>query len=229
MTTVCAVLISCQQSQPIDESEWIGEMYNLEGAEHYTHLELRGDYTFQFDQSTNWSCDFWQYSFGTWDVEENSLNLYEGVNLDSVISVTKYRDVTSDTLTVAFEVDFIRELPKFKVRIGLDSVDAVVENGKIVLDKYEYCIKNRIFDKGSTNTESTYMYYPLELKIRADQYYTSIDYILSEKLITIKLGAFKRKAHKSSLLIRYEKLDSILASIDYQDWVLPHKIAKKKY
>ncbi len=220
--------IGCQKSEPIEIKSIIGEFYSVENSEDYSHLELREDKTYHFDQAKMHSCDIWGHFYGNWEIDRNRLILYEGTNLDSIIEVNTNRNLKSDTLIISFSDEFLKEFPNLKVRIGLDTFDTEIINNEILFDKNSYCIGKEIFKYSTREKESTYKYYPLELNIRANNYHHTSHYILSEDRIRFGLGDFNRGNNKKEKLIEYRLENGLLASLSSSNWINHHKLEREK-
>lgn len=220
--------IGCQKPEPIEIKSIIGEFYSIGNSEDFSHLELREDKTYHFDQAKNHSCDIWGHFYGNWEVDRNRLILFKGTNLDSIIEVTRNRNLKSDTLTISFSDEFLKEFPNLKVRIGLDSFDTEIINNQIIFDKDSYCNKEEIFKYATREKESTYQYYPLELNIRANNYHHTSHYILSEDKIRFGLGNFKRDENKLEKLIEYRLENGLLTSVSSSNWINHHKLERER-
>ena len=221
--------IGCQKSEPIEIKSIIGEFYSVENSEDYSHLELREDKTYHFDQAKMHSCDIWGHFYGNWEIDRNRLILYEGTNLDSIIEVTTNRNLKSDTLTISFSDEFLNEFPNLKVRIGLDTFDTEIINNQIIFDKYSYCTQKEIFKYSVKDKESSYKYYPLELNIRAKNYHHISHYILSEDKIQFGLGKFTRDEYKNEKLLEYRLENGLLTSVSSSNWINHHKLEREKF
>lgn len=226
---ISTIVIGCQKSEPIEINSIIGEFYSIENSEDYSHLELREDKTYHFDQAKMHSCDIWGHFYGKWEVDRNRLILFEGTNLDSIIKVTTNGNLKSDTLVISFTDEFLNEFPNLKVRIGLDTFDTEIKNNQIIFDKHSYCTRKEIFKYSTREKESTYKYYPLELNIRANSYHHTSHYILSEDIIQFGLGRFTRDDNKNEKLLEYRLENGLLTSVSSSNWINHHKLEKEKF
>ena len=218
----------CQKSEPIEIQSIIGEFYSIEDSEDYSHLELREDGTFHFDQAKNYSCDIWGHFYGNWEIKKNKIVLFEGIDLDSIIEVKSSENLESDTLKIIFNDEFLSEFSDIKVRIGLDSIDAEIKDNQIIFDKFAYCTREKIFEYSMKEKESTYRYYPLELNIRDGEYFYIRHYILSDDEIRIGLGDFKRENGKRNKLIEYKMINEELVSKSCSNWRNKHRLEREK-
>jgi hypothetical protein len=220
--------IGCQKFEPIEIQSVIGEFYSIENSEDYSHLELREDRTFHFDQAKNHSCNIWGHFYGDWEIEKGKILLFEGIDLDSIIEVKSSENLKSDTLKIIFSDEFLNEFKDLRVRIGLDSIDTEIIDNQIIFDKFAYCNREKIFEYSMNEKESTYRYYPLELNIRDDEYFYIRHYILSDEEIRIGLGDFKRRSGERNKLIEYEIIDEELVSGRCSNWINKHRLEREK-
>lgn len=216
----------CQKSEPIEIQSILGEFYSIPDSDDYSHLELREDQTYHFGQAVNHSCDIWGHYYGNWEIKEDELVLYEGVDLDSIIEVRSSENFRVDTLNVVFSNDFLKEFPDLKVRIGLSSKDMVIEDQQIVFDKYAYCDGENLF-RSSKDKEATYKYYPLELNIRAGKYYYIDQYILNKDTIHIDVGEFENAKLEKKKLLEYRLENGVLKSTYWSSRINGHRLRKK--
>jgi len=223
---ISILVIGCKISEPIEIQTIIGEFHNIENTEDYSHLELREDRTYHFDQSKMHSCEIWGHFYGDYKVDRNRLILFEGTNLDSIIEVITNRNEKSDTLVISFSQEFLNEFANLKVRIGLDTLDTEIINNQIIFNKHSYCVKNEIFKYSASNKESSYKYYPLELNIRANNYHYTSYYILNKETIKFGLGSFTRYENKKKKLIEYKFENGVLASVSTSNWINHHKLER---
>ena len=127
---ISILIISCQ-NEPIDKKFLIGTFYHIENSDDYNYLNLKEDKTFDFVQAKLHSCELWSQEYGSWQIENNKLILKRGVELDSLISIKKKKNLSADTLKIKFTNSFLNEFPNIKVRIGLDTFDREIINNQI--------------------------------------------------------------------------------------------------
>ena len=216
--------LSCQHSEPILVQTIIGDFYSPENSTDYSHLELRKDHTYHFDQAINHSCDIWRHFYGAWEVEGDRIVLFDGVDLDSLINVTSNKDLEADTLEITFSKSFLDEFPNLEVRIGLLG-DIPINDNRIIFSKYAYCEKQDLF-RPSRDKASTYQFYPLELNIRAGNYYYIEHYILNKSKIHFDIEDFKVAAGRKKKLMEYELKNGILKSTYCSKRVNEHELVR---
>ena len=233
MTRALMVLIvsiigtGCQNPAAIEIQSILGEYYSPKKSEDYSHLDLREDKTFHFDQAKSHSCNVWGHFYGNWEINGNRLVLFEGINLDSLIEVSTNRNLEADTLVIFFSDKFMNEFPDLKVRIGLDSIDTEIKNNRIVFDKHSFFTKKEKTSYLKTDKASTYKYYPLELSIRSTNYYHISSYILNKDEIRFGLGTFTPINTGKRKLIEYKLGNGMLTSMRTSNWINQHELERE--
>ena len=224
ITIVLLIGNGCQRSESINTNSITGEYFSPDYSPDYSHLELREDRTFHFDQAKKHSCDVWGHFYGTWEIDNNRLNLYKGIDLDSLINVTSNRNLNSDTLTITFDQEFMGEFSNLKARIGSNDYDIL--NGQIVFDKHAFYTSMDSLKIPKGEKESIYQHYPLELNIRSDKYSFKHHYILSQDEIHFALGNFKKVEERDQMLVKYKLEKGILSSVSSSNWINHHKLKR---
>jgi len=225
---ISASCIACQKSDLTQTKSIIGEFQSVDNSIDYSQLELREDKTFQFEQTKVNSCNIVNKFYGTWMMDKKRLLLFEGINLDTKLNVTTNGNLYLDTLTISFSDEFVKEFPNMKVRIGLDNFDTKIIDNQINFDKHAYCTNNKIFSDSEKDKRSAYDFYPLELNLRANNYYYINQQILKYDKIHFGLGSSKKIEVKKKKLIEYKVNKDQLYLINSSFLISHHELRRRK-
>ena len=224
-------LVGCEKVDEIHFESVLGEYFHTIPSDDYSHLELRSDFTYHFDQAHSHSCEIWGHHYGEWKINNDKITLYEGIDLDTFVSVKKEQNYESDTLKIFFEQDFLDSFPNLKVRFGWIKEDYEIEQNQIVFDKYAFCSENQIFRDTNIfpfDKESTYKHFPIEIKLRSGNFYKEIDRILNYRKLKIGLNNFKNDFPKAKKFLEYKLKDGILYSKGKDEWIYEHKLIQRE-
>ncbi len=225
------LLVGCEKYDKIDFESVLGEYFHTVPSKDYSHLELRNDFTYHFDQAQSHSCEIWGHYYGKWEIDNNKIILLEGVDLDTFISVRGNRNIKTDTLLVVFEQDLLDSFPNLQIRFGWFKKDYKIEQNEIVFDKYAFCSENQIFRDTSIfpfDKESRYQYFSIEMKLRAGNFYKEINHVLSYGKLKIGLNDFKNDYPKSKKLLEYKMKNEILYSEGKDGWIYEHQLIQRE-
>ncbi|MFT6319746.1 MAG: hypothetical protein ACJAT4_000663 [Granulosicoccus sp.] len=223
--------LSCEKHDEIHIESVLGEYFHTIPSDDYSHLELRSDFTYHFDQAHSHSCEIWGHHYGEWKIKNDKIILYQGIDLDTFVSVKTKRNYESDTLDIFFEQDLLDSFPNLKVRFGWIKKDYEIEQDEIIFDKFSFCSENRIFSDTSIypfDKKSTYTYYPLEIKLRSGNFYKEIDHILKYGELKIGLNDFKNDYLKPKKLLEYKLKNGILISKGKDEWINKHQLIQRE-
>ena len=70
-------LVGCENVDEINFESVLGEYFHTVPSKNYSHLELRSDFTYHFDQAHSHSCEIWGHRYGEWEVDGNRIILFE--------------------------------------------------------------------------------------------------------------------------------------------------------
>jgi hypothetical protein len=222
---IAIAVCGCSQYAPIEHASILGEYFSIAGAKHYSHLELREDFTYHFDQSQNWSCDGWLHYYGHWEISSDKLILYRGITLDSLLLVQREESVTADTLHIHLSDKLLQTLPALKVRLTGDTADLPIVNNAILINKLNY-ISNDTTKGQARDKQSDYRYTACRLELRSGSYHGFVQYILDSRRIDVSIDQVPHLPRRPAILLEYRHKDSLLISTTSHEWIRKHRLQK---
>lgn len=224
------LLVGCEEFDEIQIEAVVGEYFHTVPSKDYSHLELRSDFTYHFDQAYSHSCEVWGHHYGSWKLDKNKISLFEGINLDSMMTVKGKFNEKGDTLKIIFEKELLEVFPNLTVRFGFDKVDYKPENNQIIFDKYSFLSRNDFLDafEKDENGEIIYDYFPLAIHLRSGKFFKEINRFLDYEKLKLELNDFRDDFSNPELLLEYKSKDGILYSEGKDDWIYEHKLIQRE-
>jgi hypothetical protein len=213
--------LSCEEIDELKFESTIGEYVEVDNSEHYSDLQLRGDSTYYFNHAIGYSCSVWGHYYGAWELDENKIILFEGINLDSMVTVKGKRNEKGDTLKIIFEKELLEAFPNLTVRFGFEKIDYKPKNNQITLDKYSFLARNKFLDVfgKDENGEIIYDYFPLEIHLRSGNFYKKINRFLDYEKLKLGLKDFRTDFLRSKIFLEYKSKNGILISEGKDEWI----------
>lgn len=222
-------LFSCEQYDEIHDEELYGEYFYIKDQEHRSHLELRNDYTYYFNHAYFHSCELWSHYYGKWEVKNNKITLYEGIDLDSLIFTKRKNNINSDSIKIIFEDELLERFPKMRVKFEWDRKYQQIRDQQITFNKDSLYLKYSIH-KSLGEVENKHLEYSQHrecLILTMDNYYAYIDFTLG--LGSMKIGLKDFEFHLSTFnnLLEYKLKNGILISKGLTNRIYEHKIIQR--
>lgn len=226
----CIFILSCEKLDTLDFHTAIGEYVETENSDHYFHLQLREDSTYYFSQAQGYSCSLWGHYYGGWEVSKNRIQLYEGINLDSVITVKRIYKLKGDTLRINFEEELINAFPNLTVKFGHDKLDYTPQNNQIILDKQSFLSRNKFSDVFERDEDGEIIYdrFPLEIYIRQGCFYKKVYNFLSCSKIELGINHSHANFSRPAVFLEYKSKNELLLSNGKENWIYQHQLKKGK-
>ena len=215
-----SILTSCDHREKLIFNELVGEYYHGNDSTSYNHLILRGDSTFTFEQSPQWS-DIWLRFNGTWNIKNDILTLTKGIDFSENLIVNKTPGFDSDSLEITLDNSLTSRFPQLKLLVSFNNEDLIMSNNKISIYKPDY------WDTTKTHGKD-YEYCPVDLHLRDGKYYARAFCLFQNSYLEISFNEEIPLKTERSVLCKYKKIDNILYSFSESFEIERHDLKKIK-
>jgi hypothetical protein len=211
------MLYSCVRNDTIVFEQVVGRYQNSDSnAVDCHYLTIRPDSTYTYFFSPKWG-DNHLYFRGKWEIEQNKLVLFEGVDFGGNLNIQEVEDYKSDTLRINFCVDLKKKFPNMKFYID-DDIEVKPFNNQLEIIKKDY------WKHG--NDIKNYKYVPCSLILRQGNFFAELPYAFENREINISLKNSKLK-DSCAVLTKYFLKNSILNSVNESDYIERHKLKRE--
>lgn len=214
------ILFSCVRNDTIVFEQIVGRYQNSDSnAVDGHYLTIRSDSTYTYLYCPKFG-DIFLYYHGKWQIEQNNIVLYEGVDFAGDLNVQEVRDYNADTLKVNFSESLDQYIPNLNFYIDDRVLDKPSKN-QLLINKKDYWIQiHDIIDSAK------YQYASSSLFLRQGNFFAEIPYVFENREINISLKNNKLNDNRA-VLTKYYLKDSVLCSVNESYNVERHKLKRK--